>query len=73
MVAGFFLLVTRQYPRGLFDVLVGVNRWCYRVLTYLAFMNDDYPPFRLDQGQHEPVDVKPDRPTTTPALVGTPA
>ena len=73
VVAGFFLLATRQYPRGLFDVLVGVNRWCYRVLTYLAFMHDDYPPFRLDQGQYEPVDVEPDRPATTPVLVGTPA
>jgi hypothetical protein len=36
-------------------------------------MRDEYPPFRLDQGQHEP-DVEPDGPAiTTPKLVGTPA
>jgi hypothetical protein len=72
-VAGFFLLITRHYPRGLFDLLVGINRWLYRVLTYVALMRDEYPPFRLDQGQYEPVEVEPDRPATTPALVSTPA
>ena len=73
VVAGFFLLITRQYPRALFDALMGINRWLYRVLTYLAFMHDAYPPFRLDQGQHEPHQLQPDRPAATPALVHTPA
>jgi hypothetical protein len=53
VVAGFFLLITRQYPRGLFDLLVGISRWLYRVIAYVAFMSDDYPPFRLDQGPYE--------------------
>jgi hypothetical protein len=61
VVAGFFLLVTGKYPRGLLDVLVGVNRWLYRVVSYVALMHDDYPPFRLDQGQYEPADVDPHR------------
>jgi hypothetical protein len=26
VLAGFFLLITRRYPRALFDLLVGVNR-----------------------------------------------
>ena len=56
VVAGFFLLVTGAYPRGLFDLLVGISRWCYRVLTYVALLHDEYPPFRLDQGEHEPAD-----------------
>jgi hypothetical protein len=73
VLAGFFLLVTRQYPRGLFDLLLGINRWLYRVLTYVAFMRDEYPPFRLDQGQHEPGDVEVERPATRPAFVSTPA
>ena len=72
VLAGFFLLITRQYPRALFDLLVGINRWLYRVLVYAALMRDEYPPFRLDQGQHEPDDVESDRPTT-PAFVSTPA
>ena len=57
VLAGFFLLITRQYPRGLFDLLIGINRWLYRVLTYVALMHDEYPPFRLDQGQSEPQDL----------------
>jgi len=73
VIAGFFLLITGQYPRALFDLLIGINRWLYRVLTYVALMRDEYPPFRLDQGQYEPADVDPDRPATTPALVRTPA
>jgi hypothetical protein len=73
LIAGIILLITRKYPRALFDLIVGVNRWVYRVTTYVALMRDEYPPFRLDQGQHEP-DVEPDGPAiTTPKLVGTPA
>ena len=72
VVAGFFLLITRRYPRGLFDLLVGINRWLYRVLTYLAFMHDEYPPFRLDEGQYEPVDMELDRATAS-AFVSTSA
>jgi hypothetical protein len=73
VVAGFFLLITRQYPRSLFGLLLGINRWMYRVLSYVALMRDEYPPFRLDQGAYEPGDVEPARPATTPALVRTPA
>ena len=60
VIAGFFLLVTGSNPRGLFDLLMGINRWLYRVLTYVALMHDEYPPFRLDQGQYETGDVGPD-------------
>ncbi|MBG6212232.1 hypothetical protein RCH23_000145 [Cryobacterium sp. CAN_C3] len=50
VVAGIFLLVTAQYPRVLFDLLMGINRWIYRVLAYVALLRDEYPPFRLDPG-----------------------
>ena len=72
VIAGFFLLITGRYPSALFDLLLGINRWLYRVLVYVALMRDEYPPFRLDQGQYETSDVELDRPTT-PALVSTPA
>jgi hypothetical protein len=70
VLAGFFLLITRQHPQALFDLLIGINRWLYRVLVYVALMRDEYPPFRLDQGQYEPDDLESDRPTT-PAFVST--
>jgi Domain of unknown function (DUF4389) len=68
VIAGFFLLITGHYPRAMFDLLVGINRWLYRVLTYLACMHDEYPPFRLDQGPYEPVDVVADPRTDIDAL-----
>jgi hypothetical protein len=48
LVAGFVLLFTRHYPRDVFRLVVGINRWILRVTAYTHLMRDEYPPFRLE-------------------------
>lgn len=59
LVAGALLLARGRYPRDLFDLIVGLDRWAFRVVVYLALMTDEYPPLRLDSGGSEPVAVRP--------------
>jgi Domain of unknown function (DUF4389) len=48
IVAWFAILFTGRFPRGLFDYLVGVERWFNRVVAYaFAMVTDRYPPFSL--------------------------
>src|SRR4051794_4066378 len=55
IIAFFAVLFTRKYPEGIFNYIVGVGRWGYRITAYLFLMTDEYPPFSLDASASDQV------------------
>lgn len=54
IVAGVAMATGRPYPVTIFDLVMGLHRWAWQVIAYVALMRDEYPPFRLDGGPTEP-------------------
>jgi uncharacterized protein DUF4389 len=52
-VVAMLLLFKNRFPRDVFDVAMGFNRWVVRVTAYALLMTPQYPPFRLDPGGRE--------------------
>ena len=59
VIAMVITAVKREYPQGLFDFIMGMNRWCFRVLAYAALLRDEYPPFRFEPGGADPRSAPP--------------
>jgi hypothetical protein len=68
LLAAVVLLFTKRYPAGIFDLMMGLNRWVYRVLVYVLLLRDEYPPFRLDMGGREPSSMQGAAVTAPPPL-----
>jgi len=54
LAAAVAVIVTGEYPRGMWNYLVGVLRWAMRVSAYHYLMVDEYPPFTLDDAPDYP-------------------
>ncbi|MDQ4491327.1 DUF4389 domain-containing protein [Sinomonas sp. ASV486] len=52
--AAVIVLFTGRYAPQLFGLVVGIDRWLFRVWAYVLLMRDEYPPLRLDQGPLDP-------------------
>lgn len=59
LYAGVTLLFRGHYPKGMYDLNIGLHRWIVRVMAYGSLLTDVYPPFRLDQGEREPTATEP--------------
>ena len=49
LIAWFAILITGNYPRGLFNFTTGALRWGFRLNLYYLLLTDKYPPSRLSQ------------------------
>ncbi len=61
-IAFFAVIITRKYPEGLFNFMVGVHRWGLRVADYYLLMTDKYPPFSLADDPEYPARLEIDYP-----------
>jgi hypothetical protein len=45
LISLFTVLFTKKIPRPLFDAIVMIYRYEWRVMSYALFLHDEYPPF----------------------------
>jgi hypothetical protein len=68
VVSWFAVLFTGKLPEGLAGVQCMCQRYNTRVVTYIAFMHEDYPPFAFGSTSADPGDFPRVRVDYQPAL-----
>jgi hypothetical protein len=58
IIAFFAVIITRNYPQGIFGFVTGVLRWSWNVNAYVFLLTDRYPPFSLEQEADHPVEFE---------------
>jgi hypothetical protein len=53
-VAFWTILFTKKIPAGIFDLMVGIQRYQWRVLSYAMALREDYPSFNVPVGPADP-------------------
>ena len=46
-ISAIAIIFTGRYPEAFFDIVLGVERWIFRVNMYALGLVDRYPPFRM--------------------------
>lgn len=49
IISAFAILFTARYPQGIFNFILGVMRWNFRVSAYYFLLSHRYPPFSLSR------------------------
>jgi len=68
LVAQVAVVVSGEYPPGMFAFVSGVLRWVTRVTAFILSLSDRYPPFTLQPVDDYPVDVVVERPAQSSRL-----
>ena len=63
------VLLTGRYPQGLFNFVLGVGRWNYRVDGWLYGFTDRYPPFSLGAEENHPIRLTASYPESSSRLL----
>jgi hypothetical protein len=49
LITAVLLLFTGKYRQDIWKLVIGVNRWSFRVAAYVLLLTDQYPPFSLSE------------------------
>ncbi|MCC6755613.1 MAG: DUF4389 domain-containing protein [Solirubrobacterales bacterium] len=61
-IAFFATLFTAKYPEGMWNYMVGFQRWALRVMAYNFLITDKYPPFTLEETADDTIQLQAEHP-----------